>query len=184
MQSGSFATLTLKPSFFTYHHTETHSDNHYFSTYGGLTLRKYETIFVIDSLLKNEEIESIVNKYERFISANGGSIDVVDRWGKKRLAYEIKKRQYGYYVLIRFDGPPTMVKPLEREYRLNEAILRYKTLLLTPAALKALENVQKEEKEKEKESPKASPEEKPKKEDSQESTEEKDESETEEKTEA
>ena len=103
-------------------------------------MRKYETIFVIDSLLKNEEIESIVNKYERFISANGGSIDIVDRWGKKRLAYEIKKRQYGYYVLIRFDGPPTMIKPLEREYRLNEAILRYKTLVLTPAALKALEN--------------------------------------------
>lgn len=101
-------------------------------------MRKYETVFVIDSLLKNEEIEEIVKKHERFISANGGTIDMIDRWGKKRLAYEIKKRQYGYYVLIRFDAPPTIVKPLEREFRLNEAILRYKTLLMTPAALKAL----------------------------------------------
>ena len=82
-------------------------------------MRKYETIFVVDSLLKSEEIDSIISKYERFISANGGKIEDIEHWGKKRLAYEIKKRQYGYYVLIRFDGPPTMIKPLEREYRLN-----------------------------------------------------------------
>ena len=102
-------------------------------------MRKYETIFVIDSLLKSEEIDSIINKYERFISANGGEIETIQRWGKKRLAYEIKKRQYGYYVLIRFHGPPTMIRPLEREYRLNESLLRYKTLLLSVPALKALE---------------------------------------------
>lgn len=98
-------------------------------------MRKYETIFIIDSLLKVDEIDSIINKYERVISANGGQIEVVERWGKKRLSYEIKKRQYGYYVLIRFDGPPTMIKTLEREYRLNESMLRYKTLLLPKTAL-------------------------------------------------
>ncbi len=101
-------------------------------------MRKYETIFVIDSLLKSEEIENIISKYERFISANGGIIDVVEQWGKKRLAFEIKKRQYGYYVYIRFDGPPTMIKQLEREYRLNESLLRYKTLIMKKMALKAL----------------------------------------------
>jgi len=101
-------------------------------------LRTYETIFVIDSLLKSDEIDSIINKYERFISANGGAIQAIERWGKKRLAYEIKKRQYGYYVLIRFDGPPTMIKQLEREYRLNESLLRFKTLIMQPIALKHL----------------------------------------------
>lgn len=101
-------------------------------------MRKYETIFVLDSLLKSEEIDAIIGKYERFISANGGQIETVERWGKKRLAYEIKKRQYGYYVLIRFDAPPTVIKPLEREYRLNESVLRYKTLLMNKAALEAL----------------------------------------------
>lgn len=101
-------------------------------------MRKYETIFVIDSLLKSEEIDAIISKYERFISANGGHIESIERWGKKRLAYEIKKRQYGYYILIRFDGPPTMIKPLEREYRLNESLLRYKTLLMTKTAIEAL----------------------------------------------
>ncbi len=103
-------------------------------------MRKYETIFILDSLLKSEEIDAIVSKFERFISANGGQIDVVERWGKKRLAYEIKKRQYGYYVLIRFDGPPAMIKSLEREYRLNESVLRYKTLLMRKEAIAALAN--------------------------------------------
>jgi len=101
-------------------------------------LRKYETIIVIDSLLKLEEIEGIINKYERFISANGGQIETVDRWGKRRLAYEIKKRQYGFYVLIRFDAPPGMIKQLDREYRLNEYLLRTMTTLLNKRALKAL----------------------------------------------
>lgn len=99
---------------------------------------KYETIFVIDSLLKTEEIENIITKYEKFISANGGKIEQIDRWGKKRLAFEIKKRQYGYYVLILFEGIPSMIKSLEREYRLNESILRYKTIKLSTMALKAL----------------------------------------------
>ncbi len=105
-------------------------------------MQKYETIFVIDSLLKSEEIEAIVSKYEKFISANGGKIDVIEHWGKKRLAYEIKKRQYGYYVLIRYDGPGTINKQLEREYRLNESILRYMTLRLNKQALKMLEKQQ------------------------------------------
>jgi len=101
-------------------------------------LGKYETIFVIDSLLKTEEIENIITKYEKFISANGGKIEQIDRWGKKRLAFEIKKRQYGYYVLILFEGIPSMIKSLEREYRLNESILRYKTIKLSTMALKVL----------------------------------------------
>jgi len=98
-------------------------------------LQEYETTYVIDSLLKSEEIEGIINKYERFISANGGEIRRSERWGKKRLAYEIKKRQYGYYVYIRYAGPSDIVKPLEREFRLNESILRYLTVKLTSKML-------------------------------------------------
>jgi len=106
-------------------------------------LRQYETTFVIDSLLKNDEIDEIVKRYERFISANGGSIIEIQHWGKKRLAYEIRKRQYGYFVYIRFEGPGSVVKPLEREFILNESILRYLTIALTKQALKA-ETVRKE----------------------------------------
>lgn len=101
-------------------------------------MRKYETIIIIDSLLKAEEIENIVTKYERFISANGGTIEAVEHWGKKRMAYEIKKRQYGYYVLIRFDAHSQMIRQLEREYRLNESLLRFKVFVLDKLALRAL----------------------------------------------
>lgn len=99
-------------------------------------MHEYETTFVIDSLLKSDEMDGVVSKYERFISANGGEIKRIERWGKKRLAYEIKKRQYGYYVYIRFSGLPTIVKPLEREFRLNESILRYLTIRLDAKMLK------------------------------------------------
>lgn len=101
-------------------------------------MRKYETIFVLDSLMKSEELDTIISKYERFIAANGGQIESVERWGKKRLAYEIKKRQYGFYVLIRFDGPPAIIKSLEREYRLNESLLRFKTQVMNKLAIEAL----------------------------------------------
>lgn len=99
-------------------------------------MKQYETVFVVDSLLKSNEIDEIIKRYERFISANGGSIRDVQRWGKKRLAYEIKKRQYGYYVCIRYEGPGSVIKPLEREFTLNESILRYLNIALEPAALK------------------------------------------------
>ena len=101
-------------------------------------MRTYETVIVIDSLLKPEEIDSIINKYERFISANGGKVNSMDRWGKRRLAYEINKRQYGFYVLIRFEGPSAMIKQLDREYRLNESLLRTKIIKLDDKALKVL----------------------------------------------
>jgi small subunit ribosomal protein S6 len=144
-------------------------------------LDKYETIFIIDSLLKTEEIQSIVSKYERFISANGGQIETVEEWGKKRLAYEMKKRQYGYYVLIRFTGPATMIKQLDREFRLNESILRHLTLKMTKLGQKTLEkkSLQKTARENEKTPPPAS--ESPKKEEAK--TEEKEEAKTEEKEE-
>jgi small subunit ribosomal protein S6 len=95
-------------------------------------LRTYETTFIVDSLIRPEETEAIVNKIEKFISNNGGEIKKTDRLGKKRLAYEIKKRQYGYYVIIRYGAPPKLNRLLEKEYQLDENILRYLTIVLDP----------------------------------------------------
>jgi small subunit ribosomal protein S6 len=98
-------------------------------------LKTYETVVVIDSLVKNEDIDEIVNKVERVISNNGGKIISNERWGKKRLAFEIKRRQYGYYVEIVFEAPPNVIRILEREYRLEENILRYLSIHLDKRAL-------------------------------------------------
>ncbi|MBN2013435.1 30S ribosomal protein S6 [candidate division KSB1 bacterium] len=90
---------------------------------------------MIDSLLKAEEIDSTIDKVERNIVNNGGEILKVDRWGKKRLAYEIKKRQYGYYVEILFKSVGDIIKIIEREYGLDENLLRYLTLKLDKKAV-------------------------------------------------
>ncbi len=95
-------------------------------------MNKYETIFVIDSLLKAEEIEANIAKFERFISRQWRQHRDHRPMGQETMAYEIKKRQYGIYVLIRFDAPGTIVKPLEREYRLNESICAIKSLNSKP----------------------------------------------------
>ncbi len=103
-------------------------------------MRTYEAVVVIDSLLKSEEIDAVIEKVTRIINNNGGTIKNVEHWGKKRLAYEIKKRQYGYYVEMIFEGPGNIIKTLEREFRLDENILRYLSLLLDRKALKFLED--------------------------------------------
>ncbi len=105
--------------------------------------RLYETTIVLDPQLKSAEIEDAVKKVTNFISNHGGEIVKVDEWGKRRLAYEINKKQYGYYVHIRFNAPGQLIKLLEREYRLSESILRYLTVKVDKLALKA-ERVQRE----------------------------------------
>jgi len=101
-------------------------------------LKYYETTIVIDSLQKAEEIQETITKIQTFIKNNGGEIVKLDEWGKKRLAYEINRKQYGNYVQIIFTGPGTIPKLLERELVLEESVLRYLTLALKPkvAAMK------------------------------------------------
>ncbi len=102
-------------------------------------MRTYESVVVIDSLLKSEEIDGIIEKIVRIISNNGGKIQSTDRWGKRRLTYEIKKRQYGFYVNFMFEAPYNLITILEREYSLEENILRYLTVYLNSRALQQIE---------------------------------------------
>ena len=106
-------------------------------------MSKYETTFVIDSLQKSENKENILTKVENFIKNNGGEIGEVEDWGKKRLAYEINRKQYGNYYQIHFEGPGNLPGLLEQEYRLEEGILRFLTITSDPrAALKRQEPVE------------------------------------------
>jgi small subunit ribosomal protein S6 len=100
-------------------------------------LTPYETTVVIDSTLKADDIRNLRDKITNFISNHGGSITKIDEWGKRRLAYEIKKKQYGYYINIQFSAPAAVPGLLEREYRLNESVLRYLTAKIDKRALKS-----------------------------------------------
>ena len=66
----------------------------------------------------------------------GAEVEKVDRWGKKRLAYEIGKRQYGDYTCIEFNAEPTVIAKIERDYRLNEQVIRFFTHVVSKRQLK------------------------------------------------
>ncbi|MFC1570033.1 30S ribosomal protein S6 [bacterium] len=95
----------------------------------------YESTFIVDAHLSTENIESSIKKYSKIIEDNGGVIKLIDRWGKRRLTYEIAKKQYGYYVYIRFDADGTLIKPLEREYKLDDNVIRYLTVTVPKAVV-------------------------------------------------
>jgi len=108
-------------------------------------LKLYETTVVIDSTLKADEVRHQQEKISNFISNHGGKIVKVEDWGKRRLAYEINKKQYGFYAHIRFEAPAAVPVLLEREYRLNEAVVRNLTIKVDPKALQSEEKKAKAE---------------------------------------
>jgi small subunit ribosomal protein S6 len=95
------------------------------------TMQTYETIFILDSLLAPEEIDKLVIRVKEIVESNGGKVLTVDKWGKRRLAYEIQKKQYGFYVAIEFEGEGPIPNLLEHEYNFNDKILRYLTYRYT-----------------------------------------------------
>jgi small subunit ribosomal protein S6 len=99
----------------------------------------YETIFILDSLLVPEEIDKSIENIKQMIDSNGGKVLSVDKWGKRRLAYEIQKKQYGFYVAIEFEGEGPIPNSLEQEYNFNDKILRYLTYRYTKNKIKARE---------------------------------------------
>ena len=86
-------------------------------------VNKYETIFVVDAALEQEQIDSVVEKFKSLIEANA-TIDNMEVWGKKRLAYEINYKTEGYYVFVEFTSEPSFPAELERVYGITESILR------------------------------------------------------------
>jgi len=88
-------------------------------------MRSYETLFVINPELDEERIKAVIEKYTNLLKEQGAEVVSVDEWGRRRLAYEIKKYREGYYVLINFDAEPEALKELERIFRIDADILRF-----------------------------------------------------------
>ncbi len=98
----------------------------------------YETVVILDSLLPAKEIDDAVDRFSQIITENGGTIRKVDKWGKRRLAYEIQKKQYGFYVAIEFEGEGNIPKALQSEYNYTDPVLRYLTYRYDKHQLKAM----------------------------------------------
>jgi small subunit ribosomal protein S6 len=101
------------------------------------TNRLYETTFIVNASLDDAQIEAVVGRVQDTITKNGGVIDAVNKWGRKRLAYAINKRTNGFYVNIEFKAPGTVMALLERSYQLDEMVLRHLTIVLDRKALAA-----------------------------------------------
>ena len=97
----------------------------------------YETTFIINASLEDGQIESTSNHVQEVITRNGGEIKALNKWGRKRLAYPIQKKNNGFYVNIEFVAPATAMAQLERLYQLDENILRFLTIQIDEKVLKA-----------------------------------------------
>jgi small subunit ribosomal protein S6 len=99
--------------------------------------RPFETTFIINASLDDSLIEGVIAKVQELLTKNQGEVAEVQRWGRKRLAYPIAKKNNGFYVCIEFAGPADLVTKLARFYHLEDNILRYLTIQVTKHMLKA-----------------------------------------------
>jgi small subunit ribosomal protein S6 len=91
-------------------------------------MRRYEMMIILDPSLEERTIQPSLDQFLKVVTTAGGSVDKVDIWGRRRLAYEIDKKSEGIYTVIDLLAEPATVKELDRQLSLNEAVLRTKIL--------------------------------------------------------
>jgi small subunit ribosomal protein S6 len=91
-------------------------------------MRRYEMMIILDPSLEERTVQPSLEQFLKVVTNAGGSVDKVDVWGRRRLAYEIQKHSEGIYTVIDLLAEPGTVKELDRQLNLNEAVLRTKIL--------------------------------------------------------
>ena len=91
-------------------------------------MRGYELILIVDPDITEDEANTVTNKVTETITQIQGRVVKVEKWGKRKLAYKIKKSPKGHYVIIYFMALPQALKELERTLRYNEKVIRYQTI--------------------------------------------------------
>ena len=91
-------------------------------------MNKYETIFIINPNVESENVEKIVEDVQNLITGSEGEVIKVEKWGKKRLAYEVKRNRDGFYVFIIFAADPQFILRLGRYYGLTDEIIKNMTV--------------------------------------------------------
>ncbi|KGM09395.1 30S ribosomal protein S6 [Cellulomonas bogoriensis] len=91
-------------------------------------MRHYELMVILDPEIEERTVAPSLDKYLSVVTTDGGSVDKVDIWGRRRLAYEIDKKSEGIYAVVDFTATPATAKELDRQLGLNEAVLRTKVM--------------------------------------------------------
>lgn len=106
----------------------------------------YENVVILNASLPDEEISSAVSKIKDIAINAGGEVLVAEMWGRRKLSYEIKKQNKGYYAMLIFKAPSPAVKKLEEFYKVFDSVIKYMVIKLDPKQIKHLEKTQAAEK--------------------------------------
>ncbi|MFA5881462.1 MAG: 30S ribosomal protein S6 [Eubacteriales bacterium] len=91
-------------------------------------MRAYEVLYIIRPELDEEQTNNVMEKFKSLIENNGGEITKLDKWGKRKLAYEIKHSREGFYVLMEFNGGAGTSAELDRVFRITDEVLKHMIL--------------------------------------------------------
>jgi small subunit ribosomal protein S6 len=99
--------------------------------------RVYEILFIADPTLGEDEVDALTEQVQGFVEKDGGKVENVEKWGKKRLAYEVRGHREGYYVLIVTESDGPLVKEVERKMKVTDGVIRYLTVRVDEELRKA-----------------------------------------------
>ncbi|MGC8907465.1 MAG: 30S ribosomal protein S6 [Desulfomonilaceae bacterium] len=88
-------------------------------------MRRYESVIILDPEIPDEEIQGFTEKFTSLIKTSGGEIIKIEDWGAKKLAYPVKKRDRGRYLLLDFVGLPALIAELERQFKITEEVMKF-----------------------------------------------------------
>ena len=88
-------------------------------------MNSYELLYILNNELADEAREQVIEKLNAVVTGNGGTVDNVDKWGTRRLAYPINYKNEGFYVLVNFTAPATLPDELERVMRITDSVIRF-----------------------------------------------------------
>lgn len=95
-------------------------------------MQTFESIFIIRPTLTDEEVNKVVEKMKGVIQKNGGTVMKAEIWGKRRMAYDVKKEKKGIYVVVHFNGDGKVIRDLEHHYRVEDAVIKFMTVKIDP----------------------------------------------------
>ena len=98
-------------------------------------MRPYEVMVILESSLEESQVQAVINQSTELLQAAGSTVNRVDKWGKRRFAYELAKRTEGFYVLLDVASEPGPMQELDRTLRLADDVLRHKIVRIPEVAL-------------------------------------------------
>lgn len=95
----------------------------------------YESLFILHPDMSSQEVDELIERMEEVVTSGGGQVAQTERWGKRKLAYKVRKQRTGYYVLMQISIEPVGLKELERNFRMSERVLKYQNVRIRKEAV-------------------------------------------------